>query len=443
MHLLLYRHGAINYIRTKFFNSPNNTIMKTIKSTITICLFCSFILAIPKTVLSQDERKVTGCYINLNGDTSKGFFPHYKEWDYNPSKVSFVAANATEEIILTTSNCRSFQMDNNEAYIAYSGTCLANPLEINATYQQADSSNKIVQVNTFLRVIFDKNNFKLLLLNRRERNTFFYQVQQEPVTELIYKNYIDNMRVIEVLTYKNQLSMLFDKQIVQNKLSRNLEELTYKENSLVVFLERVMEAGKIKRKKQKYRSSFFATAGMAFNSLDPVQNYSSYTALTHFNNSVSPAINIGVFIPFQRNFGRIFFSPQLRVYSLKHTGEYITPFNNGSQKISTTFKSNLCLASSLYIGYTVLRNKIIEWNIAAGVGLLYLSNFKRTVNTDAYPAENTTENPLMLTPNLQSSLVFNRNIMFTAYYAYPSTGTTGYGIAPKTIQLTIGWRFNR
>src|ERR1700712_3622862 len=72
------------------------------------------------------QNKFTGFFINNQGDTIKGSFPQYRQWNYNPDRVMFTSYQNGKKIILTPAMCQEFHIDGYEIYIAFQGKRLIN-----------------------------------------------------------------------------------------------------------------------------------------------------------------------------------------------------------------------------------------------------------------------------------------------------------------------------
>src|SRR5688500_1353892 len=109
-----------------------------------LTLFFTLALIIYSPYLFAQAKVVKGYYINNAGDTVRGQFPDFRQWNKNPSSVDFIPDGSADKLVLTPTTSRGFRIDETESYIAYNGTRLQNPISYNtATASDADVSQAI------------------------------------------------------------------------------------------------------------------------------------------------------------------------------------------------------------------------------------------------------------------------------------------------------------
>lgn len=399
---------------------------------------------------SQSNTLPTGFYVDLKGNKITGSFNSYKEWTINPKKVDFIEDESKKEIKLTPINCISFTIDGKESYVAYSGTCLSNPTELTSQSSQKDSSNNFDIVSTFLRSVIKQDDIQILALNNTGRNNYFYQTNDGAISELIFKVFLnDDLKLQKDEKYKRQLfSQLFNKVVSNDQLEKQLSQLEYKEASLVRFINKAYSI-KADKKKSKYKSTYFVTGGISFNSFKATGNAGIPQAKTSYSNHTSPLLHFGVNIYTQRGFGKLFFSPQVKVFTSKHSGEIITTNNiNISTLHKTNYTSNFVIDPSFNLGYTLAKSDMVEWNISGGFGLLLFSNHIEKVNsknlfTNSVSETQTKMKQVAFHSNFQTSLIFSKHIILNLGYILPTpiTDYNNYNGKMGSLQISAGYRF--
>jgi hypothetical protein len=403
---------------------------------------------VPTLLFAQTPAKITGYYINLNGDTTIGSFPGYADAINNPNDIKFVSLSTNDQIVLTATNCKMVHVDNYDTYIAYSGGRLINPITYTSDFDQVDSSDQVQQVATFLRVLFDDKNFKVFILKDKIRTNFFYQDKDAPITELVYKLYITKTYDLGTInTYQQQLKQLFvDSSTNDARLEDEVDNLEYKENDLVLFFQKKLGV-QHKKEKIKYPNSFFVTGGVAINAFKVNGDPDFAEAITKYNTTVAPALIIGYNFPVQRDFGRLIFSVQFKIYSYKNSGQAVQNDFGDTIKTTTTYKSDLLLLPGVFATYAIVNKKNIQWNVGPGIVYGILTGAKESGYVDGSfrPPYTTVQNGknTFITANLETSLVINKKIMFLINHSFKGVVDAGAGFSGyhSSTQLTAGWLF--
>src|SRR5215203_2410063 len=276
--------------------------------TLSMLLFCNS--------LSAQKKNCPGLYISQQGDTVKGVFPKYAQWTKNPSQVDFSNEGSVNLVQLTPQNTRYFLVEGNDEYLSYTGSRLLNPIEDAVLFNEksvVDSEDSIQQVSTFLRLVKKTPGISLYILNDNKRVNFFYQLPGQPIIELRYKKAFNQNQIHEMAEYRQQLYNLFTDIITQQDLTSALEKLPYQERDIASFLETLLPGSKDERKKLNRRTDWVLSAGATLNMIN-VRAEEFYAAVPGTNSSVSPLISAGFIIPIDRNFGRFFFYPQLKLF---------------------------------------------------------------------------------------------------------------------------------
>ncbi|HMG83927.1 MAG TPA: hypothetical protein VK559_12880 [Ferruginibacter sp.] len=414
-----------------------------------ISLFTFFLLVAlsPIAAIAQSPKNITGYYINSAGGTVRGSFPQYKDWTNNPDKVVFLPSNATEPISLTTSNCSLFEVDDYDTYIAYAGKRITNPIDLNSSSDQIDSTSQFDTIQIFLRIIFNYDDFKLLMLQRKDRINIFYQKKNEQPIELVYKSYstsADNFK--SITTYKDQLEAMFWDSISEKHLAQNLNTLSYGEGSLANFMKKVYSVPTVKvKKKAMYKVSYSINIGAAVNFLSTTGKNNYQQTNIKSTSTISPVLTLGMYIPFGRNFGKLGLSPQLSLYSYKNSGSYTLSINNVTHTLGAQYKTDLLIVPKVYVTYKMIENKNFEWNAGAGIGLAIASGQTQIFSDNSiyYFADSSKGKDIYPTINFQTGFVLKKKINFLINYSLPTIATDYYNYVGKhsSLQFSIGYEF--
>ncbi|MEP7318889.1 MAG: hypothetical protein ABI921_09100, partial [Panacibacter sp.] len=339
-------------------------------------LFGIFLCYSSANTLKAQSKKVSGYYLNVPGDTVRGIFNDYKNWEKSPATIDFTT-NTGEVITLTTSNSKKVFIEGFDSYIPYNGNRLINPIDFSdAVHQEKDSLSTYSQVNSFVRIIFEGEIFSLLELQDNIRTNFFIMDDKGVITELLYKLYRDKEdHITGIDIYKNQLQAVIPElQGTDPGLRSALQNLNYEARSLISLFNRISKTNRLSTPK-KIRSQLIIMGGGAFNSFKVSASSQALVVPGKYNSNFSTLVGVGAVFYSQRNFGKFFLSPNLRYYSFSHNKE----MSNGQLK-SEFSSSNLYI--QVAIGMNILNTEFLKWYVSAGYGIGLLSNNKniRTIN---------------------------------------------------------------
>src|SRR5829696_1786557 len=300
--------------------SDQTLLMKTIIK-LTGFAFAMFIW----TNLSAQKKAVTGFYITLQGDTVRGIFPSYAQWNRNPAEVEFTSTTSLKSILLTPLMCRKFVVEGYDEYLSYSGQRLTNPIdddEIMGNYTNSSNSDEYGNIVTFLRLVSRTNGGELYFYKDGKRSNFYFRLNDKPLAELRYKKYYDKGQIREIAEYKQQLNNLFAETIEQRKLSSSLERLPYTEDELSVFLEALFpqEKAPVRRGKNP-ANGWIVSAGVIRNTIQVTEDKTFLSVSRKQEASLSPLLSVGYYHLFNRNFGRFFIFPQVTFFRFKNIDE--------------------------------------------------------------------------------------------------------------------------
>ncbi|HZH37515.1 MAG TPA: hypothetical protein VEX65_09575, partial [Flavisolibacter sp.] len=225
-----------------------------------IRVLTSILILVTCTSVFAQPKKIPGYYINLQGDSIRGYFTSYSQWNRNPSLTEFSITGTENRMILTPDNTQKFIVEGHDEYLGYKGQRLLNPIEDalldnQESYGSLNDSTQMIQ--TFLRLAKRTAEAELYVLNDGKRFNLFYRLPGQSPVELRYKKALIKNRVNEMAEYRQQLDQLFSAIIEQKNLSRKLQKLAYKESDMVTFLESLFIGEKQVQQKVRKRTEWF------------------------------------------------------------------------------------------------------------------------------------------------------------------------------------------
>jgi hypothetical protein len=324
--------------------------------------------------LFAQNKSVPGFYITRNGDTVKGIFPNFRQWNNNPQQVEFLSAANSQPVELTPANCLKFTIENYDEYLSYSGPRMINPIgDILNNSDFSGFENAYDTVTIFLRLIRSPSNFKVYVFSDNIRTNFFYQRPGEPLVELKFKKYFEKERIAEISEYRQQLNNLFSEEIQKKNMYHALELLPYSEDAIAEFLQKLFSDGKSKTR-MSLHSEWIIKAGFSANSVKVTGDESMWAVKHDYESAISPMISFGIMLPTGRNFGRYFFYPQISLSNYKNSGQS----NDGSFNRVTTFESKLVVTGEINIGLYLVNGTNFRWFIYGGGGFKKMVDNKQT-----------------------------------------------------------------
>lgn len=399
------------------------------------------------TPLHAQSISTPGFYITPQGDTVRGTFPAYKQWNRNPAQVDFIPAAPAHLLVLTPANCRKFSIGNQDEYIAYTGPRLVNPIEDDKALKSegyAGSEDQFAEVSTFLRLVSKAAGCELYLLTDHIRPNFFYSLRGQPLTELKHKIHSDNGRIIEHPAYKQQLLLLFPEEIAKRNLERTLESLRYTEDGMKAFFRKLSPAARSKQKTKNPAQGWLLTAGASLNTVKVKGDESIAQVRMKYNWSVAPLVSVGYLLPLNRNFGKYFFYPQVRVFRYKNSGET----NHNTLIKHTTFQSDLVISAELHAGAHIINGKDFKLHLSGGGGILELVNNKAKEQTytaatnSLYYSTETGLARMSHTFNLSTGVLLKNRLLVQATYNFPIPVGQYIFYSPSLtgVQLRVGYK---
>ncbi len=337
--------------------------------------FFSFIILFSLPAAAQQANLFSGYYLSLENDTIRGTFSDYKEWSKSPSKVKFLTS-AGKEVILIPTEVKSFFIEGYESYLSFNGKRLINPILDEELYRvdgYLPSDDILGDTSIFIREIVALKSVALYELNDNRRWNYFLK-KNDSLVELVYKKTVDGLKISELPEYRRQLKQLFNNEVAENNLSKEVEDLSYQEKSLVRFLERLLNQKSIK--KSRFPNKWIISAGVAnITSRGTNSRQDVNLTPTSYANKVSPVVTVAFFFSPDRNFGRYFLSPSVSFYTYSTNGSA----TNKDYYVTVNYKAN-AFSTALKAGMNFLNKGNTRSYISGGVGYLHIIKGKEFRN---------------------------------------------------------------
>jgi len=402
----------------------------------TVLAFAFFVC----TTLSAQNKVASGYYITQQGDTVKGMFPRYSQWDRNPAEVEFTTATSQKPFLLTPRMCRKFVVTGFDEYLSYTGLRLTNPIDddeiiVNRNYSSyIDETEK---VETFLRLIIRTAGNELYVYKGSKRSNLFILLHNQPLTELRYKKYYDKDQINELADYKQQLNNLFGETIETRKQSAALERLPYAASELTTFLQALFPEEKTRSRQRNPADGWIIAGGVIHNSIQVAEEKYFLSVSRKQQGSFSPLFCIGYYQSLQRNFGRYFIYPQLKLFRFKTVDES----SDGVFLYSTNYQVSLAACLEINGGINIINREQFRLFLSGGVGLAAIVNghkmYQRYVadGHSAYGAPRKSKlAPATYDINTAVGIVLHNKVFLTAAYMVPAQLT----YAPENMAMLRG-----
>ena len=419
-----------NLINIKFF------FMQKLYS-LTRYFFLVILLHLSATSSAQ-HNKFTGFFINTQGDTIRGSFPHYMQWNYNPDRVLFTLFQNHEQLILTPSMCQEFHIDGYETYIAFHGKRMINPIVLFQT-KPGDNLDRYDAISTFLREFAISDTYKFYIFKDENRFNLYYSITGGVITELLQKVYVTDDHLIQSLTYRKQLQTLFPDK------TGEINHLLYTEESLAALVGKQKKAILAVKKGQKDYGGLYVSGGVSLNSLKFTPDASMEFSEKDYDSRPVPLMAIGYIVPFSRNFSRGFFLPEIKVSSFKHTAKTL---NHVAYPVySTTFQSAPVISLGFHFGYNIINRPDLKVSFAPGADFNFLMK-SRHIETYKFNSTNsstvvTEMDHLKPLVDLQATVIIKNKYVIWSAYNFP-THITIYPVTKDRFtskQLGVGYKF--
>ncbi|MCC6288448.1 MAG: hypothetical protein IT249_11230 [Chitinophagaceae bacterium] len=374
-------------------------------------LFLSVFISMFST--AQSVRK-KGYIVLNNNDTLHGWID-YRNWEKNPSSISFIKDSLSTDITRYSKyDIQAVEITGFDHYIKAIVEKDIRPVSI-PDLLPADE-NRLITDTTLLRVLVEGSQFDLYEMNDNKLH-FFIRKTGEGIKELLYKVSLseNNSSFSTQKIFINQLNAYLPELHNAAALANKINNADYKEKDLARIVTEMNKLGgtveySITDQVKKIQTSFFVGAGggysnLRFDGTNGIFNNMTYTG------SFVPYITAGIEVSMSRNLQAIILRMEAAFSSASYTGARSIASSNSSVKYTVT-QTNIAPTVSLLFNF--IRKETFK--VYAGVGAAW--------NISSYGKNTYTE----ITNNATSKEIKD-------YISYPKTW-----IAPL---FKLGTRLNR
>ncbi|TWI97211.1 outer membrane protein with beta-barrel domain [Mucilaginibacter frigoritolerans] len=294
-----------------------------------------FFFALPLFSLAQSNYK-PGYVVTTQGDTVRGYI-NYKQWDQNPTKITFKAnLESGDTKTFSVKNSSAFAVSGYENYRSYTVSVSQDLIDIEKVKQQLDTTT--IADTVFLRICTTGKYLTVFSYTDKIKDHFYYlEAGATQPVELGYHAYMneENSGIQYVTTYRLQLGNLVRKLNTNStdKIIREVFIADYKEADLIKIAEDINGPSSLKFSQPSLGGTrWFVGVGAAVNQLkfdgtgNPFPNSTS-------SNSISPKITAGLDFFANKNVQRFFirleYSFQMNKYKISsNDNSGFVPSNN-------------------------------------------------------------------------------------------------------------------
>jgi hypothetical protein len=373
-----------------------------------------------------------GWVVTNNGDTLFGKIEE-KEWNANPSKISFYKNVKIEYAI---SELKSFGLNDDEVYRRYTVIRHLIPYREGISFPEDDKKTDTITV--WLRMIV-QSELSLAALYQADRPYFYVIDNFGQVTELIaskgvinfsqekYKNdsrYGKSLQEVEDFTFKNQINSLFNRQIKTG----DLELLSYNEASLENIFLRYNHVNTGKRGNATFYIGINGGVS-SFSSKSGADAAGAVLFKSEFKTAVSPFFKLSFHFQGKRKISRMSFVPELGLSTFNTSGKKTSVGTEGEFLIRNTY---------LEIGaMTVVRlNPLSSQNFFVAVGAdayLKLSGENTYISYNNGTTNKPVQHKFFIAPFVSTGYLFSNIGIFVNYQL----------LGEQTDYISSKWKVNR
>ena len=399
-------------------------------------------------VLNAQSNYKPGLVVTSAGDTLRGFID-YREWDKNPTSISFKETEAVRNSKeFTPANCAYFAITGFRTYERFTGRISQDKVDMRNIPSSLDTST--TKATVFLKLLQKGNNISLYAYQDELKNRYFLKQEQEAKPqELIYRRYLssnDKLKVVMVTDYRVQLWYAASAQNqTLPELKRRIENADYTESDLLPIVSRINNKSKQELTSNKSTSSQFRYfAGLGINRTLLKSELPIQTAISHPNQvSWGPKISVGL---------DAFLNPDVQRLVLRaQLAYYMADFNFSAENTSAEYRlKQTNISASPQLIFNIYNTENLKFNIGGGVYLNYTS-YPENVYTRQYKDANgnvvsTSEKKGLYYYKtlgygflLRTGVTLNKKID-VAVLVYPTTTVSIFKM--NTLQIEANYLFN-
>lgn len=312
------------------------------------------------------QRNSQPGYIILAGkDTIRGTID-YRDWNRNPSSISFAQVSAQPRVY-AIKELSAFGIDGRDNYRTAIVMIDKNPVTV--TDVQRYNQN-LVQTDTIALRLLTEGNKAILYEFVDFKQHYFIQRTGGSIEELAYKVKMDSLS-LNLRTYNDfrmQLQSLFANQGLSAEQMARIGNLNYKEKDLVHFVDDINGSTTTYKNrvldKKTNKPQFFAGAGIVLSNFKFSSNDEAFSTMK-FDKNISYIISAGVDFFEKRNRQNFFLRLELSVSHVEGKGSGTSVPLTTPQKNEYSFKQNN-ITPGVSANYTFLR--FSQSKIYAGLG---------------------------------------------------------------------------
>ena len=338
----------------------------------------SLLILIPFFSSAQSNYK-SGYVVTLKGDTLQGFI-NYKEWEKNPTEISFKNnLNAAAGENFTIVNARAFGIKGLEYFEQYTVNISQGQVAMANIKQGVDTS--YITGKVFLRVVTKGPKVQLYAYTDNIKTRYYIAetAENKPI-ELTYQIYYspENVTVLKTQNrFRYQLAYFAQKYNANNNaLQRKITDAEYNEDDLLKVVRVINgDLGKQQTPKGSVGTEWFAGVGVT-------DNIFYFTGAIQYANSSSiyPAISGGMNIYLNKNTEALFFRAEVSLTENNHSFNGPEDASGSSFSMSNVIQRNVSVSPQ--VGYNIYNTDRFKWFVMAGP----------SINISSYNKYYTTQN---------------------------------------------------
>jgi len=317
-------------------------------------------------------------FVVAKGDTTHGLID-YRQWEKNPSSISFQSAAAPGNVVeFNTNDISYFEVNGADGYERAVVKKDMRPVHLKDLTENGDD---LFEVDTvFLRLLV-KGKMSLYQLTDG-KNHFYISNDDNKFEELIYKVYLNKGVISRRPVYIDQLSRFVDRFKDKGNLLPLIQAANYKEADLIKVVTKLNShiAGEVVYTAIKLKNppSFFVGIGAAYSSLKFKGD--DKAAGLDYNKSVKPLISAGIDMSILRNLQNLVFRAELSYFSMQFDGSGTVSNNSFTKRANYKLKVNT-VSPGVSVLYNLLNSR--KNKIYFGVGVAgNISSYPENIYSD-------------------------------------------------------------
>jgi hypothetical protein len=348
--------------------------------------FYCLLLVLVSIQLHAQRNLKPGYIVALNGDTTNGFID-VKEWSQNPRSIAFKATAQSATKQYSQANIKAFGVDQFDHYQRYIGPITKGAVDLADLSSGIDSS--FVTDSVFLRLIVGGKNLTLYSYTDRIKTRYFIGESNSPTVELKRYVYLDarqSDKIREFNFYTQQLLALAIKYGSDNKaLTEDLQKTAYEAQDLERVILKIDGSENQPKRSTAKRAGVSFFAGLSANSnKTTVVEKDAYLGSAKSSNTVTPEINLGLDVYFNKNVGKFIFRTEVGLSTNKVSFDtksaevdYLNTYRRDDQLTFNQFT----IAISPQLIWNVFNKANFKTYLAAGAQINFTSysNFKHNI----------------------------------------------------------------